>query len=301
MKKAALFLLGGTAAAAYLSSELYKYAFCGCSSALFNLTYTRTHKEDFYQRKEELMAKMRAMPRRRHSIKSDRGEELVGYYYPCGEKPSGKIVFFIHGYRSDHVDTGAFVMESWHERGFDVFGCDHAAHGESGGSFIGFDFYERADCLKWLDFLIKEYGSDVKIILQGFSMGGATVMAMSDALPENVRFVIEDSGYTSAEDLLRTRLRNLYQPLRHVNRLLAGYDVPDTDVRPHLCRAKIPMLFVHGDADVTVPYEMGQELYRIYNGEKDCLFIPGGYHIEGMFRNNGEYMAKADAFIEKYF
>lgn len=281
--------------------EVYRYSFCAGSSRLIERLDKKTHKARFYIRKSQAMEELSARKCIRHTIRSERGEELAGFYYPCGDRPSGKIAFIIHGYRSDHADTGCMLMEHWFSRGFDIFACDHTAAGQSGGKYVGFGHFESRDCLRWLDFLIGEYGSDVKIVLHGFSMGGATVMIMSDQLPENVKFIIEDSGYSSAGWLVRSKLGWLYQPVRLLNRILAGYDVDAVDVRPHLRRARIPILFAHGSGDVTVPYDMGIALHAFYEGEKDCLFLPGVAHIEPVFTNPVEYGEKTDKFIRKYF
>lgn len=280
--------------------EVYKYSFCAGSSKIIKRFDKKTHNARFYIRKNQAIKEMKERLCWEHSIKSERGDELKGFYFPCGDKPSGKIAFVIHGYRSDHADTGCMLMEHWFSRGFDIFACDHTAAGASGGKYVGFGHFESRDCLKWLDFLIKEYGSGVRIVLHGFSMGGATVMIMSDQVPENVKFIIEDSGYSTAGWLVRSKLGKLYQPVRIINRIFAGYDVETVDVHPHLRRARIPILFVHGSADVTVPYEMGIELHSMYEGDKDCLFLPGVAHIEPVFTNPVEYGEKTDKFIEKY-
>ena len=59
-------------------------------------------------------------------------------------------------------------------------------------------------------------------------------------------------------------------------------------------------VFVHGGADPLVPFYMGEELYDMYKGEKDALFIPGGLHVEAAYYNRDEYMEKLDKFIDKY-
>lgn len=73
---------------------------------------------------------------------------------------------------------------------------DNTASGLSGGAWFGYDVFESTDCLKWLSFLEGEFGSDIQVIMHGFSLGGATVMKMSDRVPDVVKFIVEDSGFT---------------------------------------------------------------------------------------------------------
>ena len=89
------------------------------------------------------------------------------------------------------------------EQGWNVLLPDMRTHGESEGKYIGMGWLDRLDVLKWID-LIRERDEQAQIILHGVSMGGATVMMTSgEALPENVRAVIDDCGYTSVWDIFR--------------------------------------------------------------------------------------------------
>lgn len=258
------------------------------------------HDAAYYVRLREATEAMASRPRRRYEIKNSRGETLVGYYYPCGDEPTGKIAFIVHGYRANHAEAAGVVCQSWLDRGFDVFGCDHIASGESEGSYISFDYYESIDCLKWIDFLRTEFGESISIVLHGFSMGAATVMRMSDQLTDNVKFIVEDSGFSSGAELLRANMGGVYPALRLINRIVAGFDLEKTDVRPHLEKSRLPILFVHGGADPLVPFAMGEELYGLYKGEKDCLFVPRLRHVETAYYDLPRYEAKIDSFIEKY-
>lgn len=295
------FILASVSAAAVFTAEMYRYVFCRKGSPLLNPILDRKgHQRDYYLHRDNAAELLRAMPQERVCIRSDRGEELRGFYIPCGEKPSGKIAFVIHGYRSEHAEAAGMYVNYYHSRGVDLFCCDHTASGESGGHLIGYSCFESEDCLKWLDYLTGRFGRDVQIILHGFSMGGATVMKMSDRVPENVKFIVSDCGFLSGEDLLRARLGLLYHPLRLINRAVAGYDLRDADVRGSLAKARAPILFVHGREDRTVPFDICPRLYEICPSEKDFLYVDEARHVESMHMAPAEYEAKLDSFIEKY-
>lgn len=131
-------------------------------------------------------------------------------------------------------------------------------------------------------------------------MGGGTVLSMSDRCPPCVRFIVDDCGFSGPVDSLRRRLGLLVWPLGAINRVVAGYSLRDGDVRPHMLRATLPILFVHGTEDHTVPFAMGRELYELYPGTKDHLFVEGAHHVESMHRAPEAYAAKLDEFIGKY-
>ena len=132
-------------------------------------------------------------------------------------------------------------------------------------------------------------------------MGAATVMRMSSRCPENVKFILEDSGYADAYASMHHQVFFMYQPLRWLNKWIAGYDWNDSDVTRSLDQSRLPMLFVHGQEDRLVPYENGPKLYERYAGDKDCFFPEKTRHIESMYTNPEEYGKKIDVFLEKYF
>ena len=132
-------------------------------------------------------------------------------------------------------------------------------------------------------------------------MGAATVMKMSSRCPEQVRFIVADCGYASGEELLRGSLGKLYPLMRALNRVVAGYDLRDTDVRPSLAASDKPILFVHGRQDPTVPFANSEELYASYQGPKDCFFVDDAWHVECMYVDPEGYAKKLDEMIEKYF
>lgn len=280
--------------------ELYRYIFRRKSSPLFEILFdSKGHEEAYYVSRAAAEQKMHSRPCEELTMQSVRGEMLKGFYYDNGA--AGKTVaFIVHGYRSEHNWTAGICFDYWASRGVDVFACDHTAHGASGGQYIGFDVLECEDCLAWLDVLTEKCGRDVEIILHGFSMGAATVLQMSGRCPDNVKFIVEDSGFRSARASLAHQIGPMYQPMRLINRLLAGYDLDASDVTASLDRAKMPILFVHGREDKLVPFENGPELYERCRGEKDCFFPENTRHIEAMYTQPEQYAQKLDTFAEKY-
>ncbi|MDO4982289.1 MAG: alpha/beta hydrolase [Eubacteriales bacterium] len=279
--------------------ELYRYIFCRHQGSLSFADF-KHHSEDYYERRDRYADDFGKLPFTEYTLKGERGRTLVGHYICAGEKPSGRIAFLIHGYRADSAEAAGPFYEYYFSKGWDVFVCDHASHGLSEGEIISYDYYESLDCLKWLDFLKENYGEDIQIILHGFSMGGAIVVKMSDRVPENVKFICDDCGFSDAVGIIKPKLKVLYPVVRLLNRGVGRFRLEDTDVRENLSHAKVPILFVHGTADPTVPFEMGKELYELCPTEKDCLFSEGILHVESIYRRREEYEKKLDSFIDKY-
>ena len=306
MKKRVFYIAPAVGAAAVFGAaafigELYRYTFCrGGSKLLEPFLDKKGHEPFYYLRRDAAAQRLRDLPCERMEIQSARGERLRGWYIPLSGEGK-RIAFLIHGYRSEHAENAGLYLNCYASRGFDVFCCDNTAHGESGGKLIGFDVFECEDCLRWVDELIRRFGSEVQIVLHGFSMGAATVLKMSSRCPEQVRFLVADCGFVSAEEQLRGAFGPLYPVMRGLNRLIAGYDLRRTDVRPSLAASDKPILFVHGREDPSVPFSNSERLYELYQGPKDSLFVDGARHVESMYVAPEAYAQKLDRMIEAYF
>ena len=235
---------------------------------------------------------------------------LKAFLLPA-EKESDVYVFCSHGYRSSGKGEYGVMAKFYHDLGYNVFIIDHQAHGESEGKYIGFGYHESQDALLWLDWMIEKFGKDIKIILQGISMGCATVTMMSgsDKLPENVKFIVADCGYTSAKAEFEYIMKNnIHLPAFPVvdtanvfNKYINGYEFEDANPLESVKNAKVPMLFFHGGNDDFVPTYMVYELYDACGSEnKDMMIIDGARHAESYRRNSDAYEAKVKEFAEKY-
>lgn len=239
------------------------------------------------------------------------GNMLVAYHLQPREK-SNVYVFGSHGYRSEGMGEWCYYAKHYvEELGYNLFFVDHQAAGQSTGQYVGFSSFESRDCLQWLDFMNNKFGSDIQIILHGISMGSATVMLMtgSAGLPENVKFTIADCGFTSALDEFTYKLDSLGVPKKPLipyivkkNLRRAGYHFQhDTNALEAVSRAKIPMLFVHGDKDDFVPTYMVHQLYDNCSAPyKDKLIVEGADHAESYLIAPEKYEKKIDEFIEMF-
>lgn len=238
------------------------------------------------------------------------GLKLAGYLMRPAE-PSDIYVFCSHGYRCNGKREFCGFVQYYLSRGCNVLIVDHRASGESEGTYIGFGYYEAQDSLQWLDYLNETYGKDISIIVHGVSMGSATVMLMSgsDDLPENVKLIIADCGFTSAWDEFEAKLDGMKIPrwpllplVNAVNRYVAGYDFKtDTDAVAAVKKARVPMLFVHGTADGFVPCDMVYDVYGACASEhKELLLVEGAQHAGSVVTDPVAYEAKLDEMIDKY-
>ena len=226
----------------------------------------------------------RARPQKEVSIRSFDGLTLRGIYYECEKGAPIEILF--HGYRG----TGERDLSGGVARCFalkhNALIVDHRASGKSDGHVITFGVYESRDCLKWVDFVLREIDPKAKIILTGISMGAATVMvAASQKLPDNVIGVLADCGYTSPRAIIKKVMRDLKLPAdllypiaRLGARLFGGFDPDAASPIESMKRSRLPVIFLHGDTDDFVPHAMSVENYEACIKEKRLVTIRNAGH-----------------------
>ena len=170
---------------------------------------------------------------------------------------------------------------------------------------ITFGVREHRDCLAWVDFMVKKFGPDVKIILTGISMGASTVlMASGQELPENVIGILADCGYTSAREIIHKILRQIRLPIRLVYpfvklgaRLFAGFDLEQADARKAVRNCTRPVIFYHGDGDDFVPWEMSRDNHAACPARKKLVIIPGAGHGLSFPADQERYVAELREFF----
>lgn len=232
--------------------------------------------------------------------------ELYGDVY-INDEPTSKWAIVTHGYTGNAASMTRYVR-NFYDQGFNVLAPDLRGHGNSEGDYIGMGWHDRLDMLKWVDEII-EVDSDAEIVLFGVSMGAATVMMTSgEELPPNVKVVIEDCGYSSVSGVFIYQLKDLFglpefpvmQAANTMTNIRAGYDLYEASAVDQIQKSKLPTLFIHGDEDTFVPYEMLDEVYNATSTEKEKLVIEGAGHGEAEKVNPELYWNTIWGFLEKY-
>ncbi len=196
--------------------------------------------------------------------------------------------------------------------GLHVLAVDERAHGSSEGEFTTFGAKESEDAWQWIAWL-KEQGFE-KLMVMGRSMGAATAMltaAMDTG--HTLLCAIEDSGFTSMRDemtyFVRSRARwvppFLYTLLSLMSapiiRRKAGFGVSEASPVDRLPACGVPMLFIHGEEDRFVPFDMMADLVKAHPGPKESMSVPGATHVNSLLTDTPGYRKKVRDFINQYY
>ena len=225
-----------------------------------------------------------------------------------GMEHSRKFLLAIHGYRSGPMREYYYMLPFYHSLGYHVLMPDDRAHGKSEGSYIGFGWLDRLDCIAWVHYIVDTYGQDCEIVMQGISMGAATVMnASGEALPPQVKGIIEDCGFSTAKDVFAHEAKLRYKlpawPLipaaSMVCGLIAGYRFAQDEPVRQIQKAKVPFLFIHGSRDDFVPTPMVHEVYDACPTHKTKLLVEGAAHAMAYLEDREGYEKAVRAFLER--
>lgn len=238
-------------------------------------------------------------------IESEDGLKLKARFLK-NDKAAGKAVILAHGYKGNSEQMPG-ITKFYYELGYDILKPDARGHGLSEGDYIGYGWHDRKDYVKWSHFLVDQTNAET-IFLHGFSMGAATVlMASGEKLPEQVKGIIADSGYTTVLEELSHQLKYLYKlpsfPIMQVTSVItnirAGYTFAEASAIAGVEKSRLPLFVIHGDQDHLVPTEMGEKIFEIAKSDKELWIVPGAGHTEAYTIAEEEYKNKLQAFLSK--
>ncbi len=215
------------------------------------------------------------LPEMRERILDVDGAKLVTWYVAA--KPGQPTILFFHGNGGTLGDRIGHLRK-YIDRGRGVLIMAYRGYSGSTGQQSAdktrtAEAKNVADALVAHDALVKGGVPANDIIIHGESLG--TGVAAQVARQRPAVGLILDSPFTS----LVERAAQLYWWLP-VGLLMR--DRYENDV--HIRQLRLPLLIVHGEADVVVPVEMGRRLFAMANEPKQIVTVPkGGHNNHHMF------------------
>lgn len=225
------------------------------------------------------------LPCRDVEITSFDGLRLRGRYF---EKEKGApIELLMHGYRGDSIrDLSGGVFRCF-ALGRNVMLVDHRASGRSEGKVITFGINESRDCADWVKFIVENIDDEADIFIGGVSMGASTaLLSTARGLHENVVGVLADCGYSSAKRIIKKVIGEMHLPadicypfVKLGARIFGRFDLEEISPEEAMKKCTLPVIFLHGDGDAFVPFEMSVESYNACASEhKRLVNIEGAGH-----------------------
>ncbi|MFA5006501.1 MAG: alpha/beta fold hydrolase [Candidatus Izemoplasmatales bacterium] len=240
------------------------------------------------------------------AIRAFDGTRLSAAYVAPAVGDPGRTAILVHGYRSVGSDL-AILARLYSDMGFRVLVPDLRAHGLSGGNYTSFGHFERYDLRRWIDFVLRTYGANEKILVHGVSLGASTAFlyAAGDVSP-NLRLIVADSPFASVWGVfartVRPRALVLFLPgiefwCRYLHRfLLFRIDVPKA-----VKATRTPFLIIHSVGDRVTPYAASERMSALSEAPHEVHAVHSDVHAEGYRTDKAGIDAKIAAFVAKTF
>ena len=245
------------------------------------------------------------LPHKMVSISAYDGMILRAKFYP--NRLSDRFLILVHGYHSSVAWDFAASFEMYYRAGYSILALENRGHG-SEGEYIGYGVLEQHDVRSWMDWIVSEYGNEVRIALSGVSMGAATVLLTSCNYPiPQLKCVIEDCGYSNLTRQIMNMVWERKVPPVWLTasaslwcKLKAGYFFSEASPEKVLPKSQIPTLFLHGMKDNMVPFYMLDRAYAACSAPKEKAVFEDAIHGEASFREPERYEKLVTSFLAKY-
>ena len=219
-------------------------------------------------------------------IKSFDGLTLRGRYFK-NPNPCGMTVVLSHGYKSyPDYDFGC-VSKIYVERGCDLLVPWFRAHQKSDGKFTTMGAFEKQDLADWISWLDRRVSPDEKIVVAGMSLGSTVslLVAANPNVSDKLCGVIADCGFVSIREEIRNVLKSVGFPTFPivwsggiVSRLRLGVSLDDFSTVKEVPNIRVPILFIHGQADTFVPPDSTERNFAAATAPKKLVWVKDAQH-----------------------
>lgn len=224
------------------------------------------------------------------------------------QKNARGTMLLVHGFQSSGEGDFSCVLKEYYTMGFNLLVIDQRGSLQSQGEYLTMGVRERQDVRSWCVWLLQRMGEKHRVVLDGISMGGATVLMASGLdLPRNVVGIIADCPFTSPRDIFEHVMSTsinlptwLLWGADICCRIMAGFSIDGARTTDALRQSDLPLLIAHGEADDFVPCRMGVESFNAaVTEDKQLITVPGAGHGMSYLVDREQMQAALVAFLDR--
>ena len=263
------------------------------------------HNKPYHPLIKKWNLETRSFPHEDCYITSHDGLKLHAKYFECAPDAVTEIMF--HGYRGSAERDLSGGIQRCFALGRNILLVDQRTSCGSEGNVISFGINEHKDCLAWIDFAVKKFGPDTKLVLTGISMGASTVlMAAGKPLPENVVGILTDCGFSSAKKIIQKCAKDIHCPavliypfIKLGAKLFGHFDLEEYTPLEAMKTCTVTVIFFHGESDDFVPCDMSHEIYDACTSPKKLVTVPKAGHGLVYLVDNSKYFQSVVEFFSE--
>lgn len=240
------------------------------------------------------------------SLKTAEGIPLSCWLIKGPPGGSGTIIY-LHGVSECKI-VGLPLAKRFHDAGFNVFLYDSRAHGDSGGRYCTYGFYEKHDTSTVINYLHTR--SDLrlgKIGLMGTSMGAAIAVQVA-AIDSRVAAVVAESGFATLrsvfDDYQKRMIKLPWHYLRNIvikrSEYIAHFKANAVSPVEAVRDVHVPIFILHGTADNLIKYTYSVNLFESTGEPKELWLIEGARHNDMAEVGGEEYRRRVVGFFVKH-
>jgi len=186
---------------------------------------------------------------------------------------------------------------------------DMRAHGESGGQYCTFGYYEKRDLSRYIDSAFARFGLLVgPVAVMGGSLGAAVALQAME-VDQRITCGVVESPFATLREVVFDYMKRLSGvPVRWVsdhalNRAGEIARFPVDSVQPeesarHITR---PVMVVHGLHDMHISPEYGRRVYQnLLSANKEWVPVPPADHFTIASVGGEEYKRQVVDFLRKH-
>jgi fermentation-respiration switch protein FrsA (DUF1100 family) len=266
--------------------------------------YRRT--AEYYRRHNAKLHPAEAhLPCEELTLETADGIGLTCWLITAGPNAKGTVLY-LHGV-SEAKTAGIPMAEELHRRGLNVFLYDSRRHGDSGGTYCTYGFYEKYDASMVINYLVSRSDLAVgRIGVFGNSMGAAIAIQLASIDPR-VCALVAESGFATLrsvfDDYQKRMVKLPWHYLRNlvirrsekIARFKARFVSPLEAIRS----IHVPLLIIHGMSDDRIKSDYSEMLFKEANEPKELWLVPNASHHNLAEVAGGEYMQKIGEFFSR--
>jgi fermentation-respiration switch protein FrsA (DUF1100 family) len=201
---------------------------------------------------------------------SSGGETLFGYHLRQPGSAARLGIVFSHGKGGNLAQDEEWAhAEMLWRAGFDVLTYDYRGFGKSTGKSAD-ETTLIVDAQAALQFLASRLAGGVaRIVSYGHSLGSAPAIALAAANP-GLRALVVESGFSNGQAMATSA-----DPLGFPVQWLLREPMVNT---ARIATVSMPVLILHGEADIQIPVQQGRDLHAAANNPKQLQVVSGAGH-----------------------
>ncbi len=219
--------------------------------------------------------------------------------------PAKGTIIYLHGVSECKI-VGLPLAKRFHTHGYNVFLYDSRRHGDSGGRFCTYGFYEKHDVSTIISHLERRPDLRLgKVGLFGTSMGAAVALQVS-AIDPRIAAVVAESGFATLrsifDDYQKRMIKLPWHYLRNIvikrSEHLAHFKANAVSPMEAVHEIAVPLFILHGTADDLIDSSYSEMVFRNAHEPKQLWLIEGARHDNMAEVGGEEYYTRILTFFD---